>query len=138
MIKGMEEAGVDHEALLDTYIRATNLCTEGRPADLNIGLHMCRGNYKGTHFAEGGYARIAKKVFNEVDVDTFYVCISLLGYCLLMPILVAGIRYKSRRRLYSPPIPSFEQGCGAWSRHDQVTEGKYFYCPLVSLMNFMR
>jgi len=73
MIKGMEEAGVDHEALLDTYIRATNLCTQGRPVDLNIGLHMCRGNYMGAHFTEGGYARIAKKLFIEVDVDTFYL-----------------------------------------------------------------
>lgn len=75
MINGMEAAGVDHEALLDTYIRATNLCTQGRPADLCIGLHMCRGNFRGMHFSEGGYERISKKVFNDVDVDTFFVSI---------------------------------------------------------------
>lgn len=46
MIAGMEKAGVDHEALLDTYIRAINVCVEGRPADLTVGVHMCRGNYK--------------------------------------------------------------------------------------------
>ncbi|KAF8213115.1 hypothetical protein K438DRAFT_1565237 [Mycena galopus ATCC 62051] len=73
MITGMEAAGVDHEALLDTYIRATNLCTVDRPADLHIGLHMCRGNYMGMHFSEGGYHRIAKKLFTSVDVDTFYL-----------------------------------------------------------------
>lgn len=74
MISGMEEAGVDHEALLDTYIRAINVCTQGRPDDLNIAVHMCRGNFKGgVHFSEGGYARIAVKVFNTLDVDTFYL-----------------------------------------------------------------
>jgi methionine synthase II (cobalamin-independent) len=46
MLAGMEKAGVDHEALLDTYIRAVNVCTEGRPSDLRIGVHMCRGNFK--------------------------------------------------------------------------------------------
>lgn len=46
MIIGMEKAGVDHEALLDTYIRAINVITQGRPNDLTIGVHMCRGNFK--------------------------------------------------------------------------------------------
>ena len=46
MIVGMEKAGVDHEALLDTYIRAINVFTQGRPNDLTIGVHMCRGNFK--------------------------------------------------------------------------------------------
>lgn len=46
MITGMERAGVDHEALLDTYIRAINIITQGRPDDLTIGVHMCRGNFK--------------------------------------------------------------------------------------------
>ena len=46
MISGMEEAGVDHEELLDTYIRAINVCVENRPRDLRVGVHMCRGNSK--------------------------------------------------------------------------------------------
>ena len=46
MIAQMEAAGVDHEALLDTYIRAINICTAERPNDLTISVHMCRGNFK--------------------------------------------------------------------------------------------
>jgi methionine synthase II (cobalamin-independent) len=88
----MDNAGVDPEALLDTYIRAINVITQGRPNDLTIGVHMCRGNYivtsfypqiefiafteaplQGTHFAEGSYSRIAFKIFNRLDVDVFYV-----------------------------------------------------------------
>ncbi|KAJ7071098.1 hypothetical protein C8F01DRAFT_1244746 [Mycena amicta] len=73
-IKGMQAAGEDLDALLDTYIRATNLCTVDRPADLNIGIHMCRGNFRGgLHFSEGGYERIAEKLFQQLDVDTFYL-----------------------------------------------------------------
>ncbi|KAF8202858.1 hypothetical protein BJ912DRAFT_1018733 [Pholiota molesta] len=52
MIIGMERAGVDHEALLDTYIRAIN---------------------GGVHYSEGGYGRIALKLFNTLDVDVFYL-----------------------------------------------------------------
>ncbi|KAF8168175.1 hypothetical protein B0H34DRAFT_684486 [Crassisporium funariophilum] len=73
MIAGMEKAGVDHEALLDTYIRAINVCTQGRPDDLTFSVHMCRGNYKGFHFSEGGYSRVAVKLFNTLDVDVFYL-----------------------------------------------------------------
>lgn len=46
MITDMERAGVDHEALLNAYIRAINIITQERPNDLNIGVHMCRGNFK--------------------------------------------------------------------------------------------
>lgn len=46
MISGMENAGVDHEALLDTYILAHNLITKRRPKGLTFSVHMCRGNYK--------------------------------------------------------------------------------------------
>ena len=46
MIAGMQRSGVNHEALLETYIRAINLITRGRPKDLTASIHMCRGNYK--------------------------------------------------------------------------------------------
>ena len=46
MIKGMEERNIDHEALLDTYIWAYNECLKGRPADMTVGLHLCRGNFR--------------------------------------------------------------------------------------------
>jgi hypothetical protein len=74
MIKGMSDVGINHEAVLDTYIAAYNECLKGRPRDMTIGLHLCRGNFKdGKHFSEGGYDRIAAKLFNEIDVDCYYV-----------------------------------------------------------------
>lgn len=59
MIKGMEAAGVDHEALLDTYIRAINVCTQGRADDLTVGVHMCRGNFR---VSTPGYSLLTIKV----------------------------------------------------------------------------
>jgi 5-methyltetrahydropteroyltriglutamate--homocysteine methyltransferase len=36
-------------------------------------MHLCRGNYKGRWMAEGGYEPIAEKLFNEVEVDAFFL-----------------------------------------------------------------
>ncbi len=74
MIKGMEERGIDHVALLNTYIRAYNKIVDDHPADMTVGLHLCRGNFKnGMHFSEGGYDRIAIKLFQEINVDCYYL-----------------------------------------------------------------
>lgn len=46
MITGMEQAGVDHGGLLDTYIGLYNTILANRPEDLTVGIHTCRGNFK--------------------------------------------------------------------------------------------
>lgn len=74
MIAGMEEREIDHVGLLDLYIKVYNDCLKGRPADLTVGLHLCRGNFKGgLHFSEGGYDRIAVKLFQQINVDCYYL-----------------------------------------------------------------
>lgn len=60
--------------LLDAYIKLYNDSISKTPADMHTGVHLCRGNFiGGRHFAEGGYDVIAKKLFQELDVDTFYL-----------------------------------------------------------------
>jgi len=50
-----------------------NKCFE-RPADMHIGIHLCRGNYlSGRFFSTGSYDAIATKLFKELNVDTFYL-----------------------------------------------------------------
>ena len=46
MITGMEQAGVDHEGLLNTYLDLYNIILANRPEDLTVGIHTCRGNFK--------------------------------------------------------------------------------------------
>lgn len=72
-IKGMKEANIDWERLLDIYIGVYNDILQGRPADLTVSLHTCRGNYRGLHYCEGGYERIAHKLFNALKVDCYYL-----------------------------------------------------------------
>jgi methionine synthase II (cobalamin-independent) len=62
------------EDLLDKYIKLYNDCIANRPADLHVGVHLCRGNFHNSrHFSEGGYDRIAVKLFKELNVDTYYL-----------------------------------------------------------------
>jgi len=60
--------------LLDKYIKLYNDCLAKRPADMHVGVHLCRGNFVNSrHFSEGGYDRIAVKLFKELNVDTYYL-----------------------------------------------------------------
>lgn len=41
---------------------------------MTVGLHLCRGNFRNSvHFSEGGYDAIATKLFNEINVDVYYL-----------------------------------------------------------------
>lgn len=45
MVKGMKDQGLDPDYLLNLYIQAYKDCLSEKPAGMNIGLHLCRGNY---------------------------------------------------------------------------------------------
>ncbi|KAK6948749.1 hypothetical protein Daesc_010520 [Daldinia eschscholtzii] len=62
------------EDLLDAYIKLYNDSLAGLPADFHSGIHLCRGNFiGGRHFSEGAYDIIAKKLFENLNVNTFYL-----------------------------------------------------------------
>ena len=63
--------GEDAEALVDAYIALTNASLAGRPPDMTVGFHICRGNLKGTWLSQGGYDAVAEKLFERLDVDHF-------------------------------------------------------------------
>jgi len=74
MLQGFKDNGEDSEALLDSYIKLYNDCLSKRPADLHVGLHLCRGNFAySRHFSEGGYDRVATKLFQGINVDTYFL-----------------------------------------------------------------
>jgi len=64
-------AGGDPDQLVDLYVEAINAAVSGRPADMVVGVHMCRGNYKGMYLSEGGYTSIAERLFNRARVNHF-------------------------------------------------------------------
>jgi 5-methyltetrahydropteroyltriglutamate--homocysteine methyltransferase len=56
----------------ETYIATINKAISGRPADLTVTTHMCRGNNQSMWAAEGGYDFVADSLFNKLDVDGFF------------------------------------------------------------------
>ena len=65
------ERGEDPNELPKTYAALINAVIDGRPDDLMVGIHLCRGNYRSTWFAEGGYEPVAEILFNEINVDRY-------------------------------------------------------------------
>lgn len=63
--------GQDPEALVDLYIEAINAAVAARPPGVAIGVHLCRGNFKGRYLAEGGYDSVAEKLFDRARIDHF-------------------------------------------------------------------
>ncbi|KAI0017977.1 5-methyltetrahydropteroyltriglutamate-homocysteine methyltransferase [Xylariomycetidae sp. FL0641] len=60
--------------LMDAYIALYNDAISQAPADMHFGIHLCRGNFiGGRFFAEGGYDRIAQKLFADLNMHTFYL-----------------------------------------------------------------
>ena len=57
----------------EEYLRLNNLALEGRPDDLVINTHVCRGNYHSTWASSGGYEPIADILFSRENVDGFYL-----------------------------------------------------------------
>jgi 5-methyltetrahydropteroyltriglutamate--homocysteine methyltransferase len=63
--------GSDPRELIDLYVEALAEAVAGAPADLAIGVHLCRGNFKGKYLAEGGYELIGKSLFGCSGVTHF-------------------------------------------------------------------
>jgi len=69
----IESIGGDPEHLHEHYIANINRALAGRPADLAVTTHMCRGNAQSMWAAEGGYEFVAEALFNELEVDGFFL-----------------------------------------------------------------
>jgi 5-methyltetrahydropteroyltriglutamate--homocysteine methyltransferase len=67
----IKELGNDPDWLTDTYIRLIGECVAERPQGMTIGLHLCRGNYRGRWLADGGYDAVAERLFAIPNVDVF-------------------------------------------------------------------
>jgi 5-methyltetrahydropteroyltriglutamate--homocysteine methyltransferase len=73
MRAGAVERGDDPNELPRTYAALINDSLKGRPDDLTVGIHLCRGNFRSTWFAEGGYEPVAEVLFQELDVDAYFL-----------------------------------------------------------------
>jgi 5-methyltetrahydropteroyltriglutamate--homocysteine methyltransferase len=73
MRAGAADRGENPDALPHAYAELINDVIAGRPDDLVVAIHLCRGNYRSTWFAEGGYEPVAEVLFTELDVDAYFL-----------------------------------------------------------------
>ena len=65
--------GLDPDWLIDQYAKIMHDAIKDRPADMKIGMHLCRGNFKSTWAAQGAYDAAADAVFNKTGIDIFFM-----------------------------------------------------------------
>ena len=65
--------GIDLDEVKQQLLEVNNLALEGRPEDMVITSHICRGNYHSTFFASGAYDSVADYVFAQENVDALFL-----------------------------------------------------------------
>lgn len=71
--QGVREIGEDPDRLPSTYAKLINDCIKDRPASMTVCMHICRGNFRSSWAAEGGYDPVAEILFNEYKLDGFFL-----------------------------------------------------------------
>jgi 5-methyltetrahydropteroyltriglutamate--homocysteine methyltransferase len=65
--------GDDPDALPKRYARLTNAALDGKPADMAITMHSCRGNFRSTFIASGGYEFVAEQLLGHTGLDGYFL-----------------------------------------------------------------
>jgi 5-methyltetrahydropteroyltriglutamate--homocysteine methyltransferase len=65
--------GRDAEHQHERYIRQINRAIADRPAGMRVTTHMCRGNFRSSWVASGGYDFVAEALFGDLAVDGFFL-----------------------------------------------------------------
>ena len=73
MREGARQRGDDPNQLPRRYARLINAAIAERPEGMRICVHLCRGNFKSAWAAEGGYEPVAEVLFNDLDVDGYFL-----------------------------------------------------------------
>ena len=65
--------GEDPASLPRTYAKLLNDTIAGKPADMTVCMHLCRGNYAGAWVAEGSYEPVAELLFNAINANGYFL-----------------------------------------------------------------
>ena len=71
--EGSKARGDDPDTLPAIYARVTNAALEGKPADMAITMHSCRGNFRSTLIAQGGYEFVAEHLLGNTNFDGYFL-----------------------------------------------------------------
>lgn len=65
--------GADFKEISEKLLKVNNLAIEGKPDDLVITTHVCRGNYHSAYFSSGAYDNVAETLFDRENVTAYYL-----------------------------------------------------------------
>jgi 5-methyltetrahydropteroyltriglutamate--homocysteine methyltransferase len=65
--------GDDTARLQERYARTINKALAGRPEDLTVTMHVCRGNFRSTWISEGGYEPVAETLLGKLNIDGYFL-----------------------------------------------------------------
>ena len=65
--------GDDPDRLLHIYADLVNAAVSGRTPGMTISMHLCRGNFRSTWMAQGGYEPVAEVLFDKMGVDAYFM-----------------------------------------------------------------
>jgi 5-methyltetrahydropteroyltriglutamate--homocysteine methyltransferase len=68
-----ERGATDVEHLHEQYVRNIDRALEGKPDGMAVTTHLCRGNFRSSWAAEGGYEFVAETLFGGLRVDGFFL-----------------------------------------------------------------
>jgi len=71
--KMLKDRGDDPDKQPQIYADMINAAVKGRPSDMVMTMHLCRGNFRSTFVASGGYEPVAELLFNGIDIDGYFM-----------------------------------------------------------------
>ncbi len=69
----LRSRGENPDNLMQTYAQLINLAIAKRPADMMLAMHLCRGNFRSSWIAQGGYEPVADLLFNTIGIDVYFM-----------------------------------------------------------------
>jgi methionine synthase II (cobalamin-independent) len=72
-LKKARERGLNADRLAQDYGRVVNMALEGKPADMVVTTHVCRGNFRSTWISEGGYEPVAEILLGKLNYDGYFL-----------------------------------------------------------------
>jgi methionine synthase II (cobalamin-independent) len=114
--------GDDWSELIDKYIDVTNRILSTAPADLHIGMHLCRGNRGGHWHAEGSYEEVAERLFNALDISFYFLEYDSPRAGNFTPLRYVPAHKSVVLGLVSTKVPELENKAALRRRLDEATK----------------
>ena len=72
-LKKARDRGLNADRLQQDYARVINGALQGKPADMTVTTHVCRGNFRSTWISEGGYEPVAEIMLGQLNYDGYFL-----------------------------------------------------------------